>query len=463
MKKSFPSYYLPSDRELQKLWKTATFILDANVILNLYRYPKGAREDLLNVFQKISDRLWIPHQAALEYQKNRLGVIAEQMKRFDDVRKLLTDTTNHLKEKLAQLQLRKRHSSIDAGSLLAKMDNIVNGFLFDIDKSEKNQSEIFNEDKLRSKIDALLRGKVGSPAGSQAELDAIYQEGKTRYDLKIPPGYGDTSKGKPDDKKTECYIYNDLLLRREYGDLIIWYQIIKEAKERNWKQIVFITDDRKDDWWWIVESKGKKVIGPRPELVDEIMTKANVSSFYMYNSERFLEYAKKYLKTQVEQESIEQVREVTSILQAERQLDPYGFYSSVEEACLKWLYIQFPYDEISRNGGVADIVHINHKDNSRTGYTIKYFRDFGTRDIISVSRELTSRLRYSLEMGLGEIRRGYFSNFKTVVVLENENRIREIEKVLNNLRLDLQTGVDIMVGKLIFRDDGFPTTFVPLF
>lgn len=84
MKKLFPGFYQPTDTEFKKLWEKCTFVIDANVLLNLYRYPEEAKADLLKVFGKISDRLWLPYQAALEYQKNRLIVIAEQRSRKGD-------------------------------------------------------------------------------------------------------------------------------------------------------------------------------------------------------------------------------------------------------------------------------------------------------------------------------------------------------------------------------------------
>jgi hypothetical protein len=41
--------------------------------------------------QRIAElgRLWLPFQAALEYQENRLGVIADQKKKFGQVKKFL--------------------------------------------------------------------------------------------------------------------------------------------------------------------------------------------------------------------------------------------------------------------------------------------------------------------------------------------------------------------------------------
>ncbi|MBI5953308.1 MAG: HNH endonuclease [Chloroflexi bacterium] len=137
-----------------------------------------------------------------------------------------------------------------------------------------------------------------------------------RYERKQPPGYSDANKSQEDkeeNKKRDTYIHKNLAFKRIYGDLILWRELIEECKRVSAKYIIFITDDEKEDWWWIINSMGKKTIGPRPELIDEICTIADVNLFYMYNSERFLEYAKKYLKIRIKTKSIDQVKETKQL------------------------------------------------------------------------------------------------------------------------------------------------------
>lgn len=107
MKKTFFGYYRPNNDEFSELWENCVFILDTNVLLDLYRYPKEARDDLIKVLKLISNRLWVPYQAALEYHENRLAVIAEQVQRYEDVKKILTDHQIKLREDLDKLQLKK--------------------------------------------------------------------------------------------------------------------------------------------------------------------------------------------------------------------------------------------------------------------------------------------------------------------------------------------------------------------
>jgi hypothetical protein len=122
MKELFPAYYSLTDDELNTLWKNCLFVLDTNVLLDLYRLPNAASNDLLKILKDpaVSGRLWIPFQAALEYQNNRLRVIGDQINRYGEVREALEKAEiefksvySDLNEKLQQLQLKKRHSQID--------------------------------------------------------------------------------------------------------------------------------------------------------------------------------------------------------------------------------------------------------------------------------------------------------------------------------------------------------------
>ena len=167
--------------------------------LNLYRYPQRAKDDLLKVLKLISDRLWMPHQVGLEYQENRLTVIAEQVKRFDDVRKVLAESSKSLRSELGKLQLRKRHSSIDPETFLTNLEKEYKEFEDSLIQLEKDQLDVSSEDTLRHELDKLYEGRVGRPFPS-AELEKIYQEGKIRYEQKRPPGYEDAGKGKVSDR-----------------------------------------------------------------------------------------------------------------------------------------------------------------------------------------------------------------------------------------------------------------------
>ena len=75
----FPGFRLPPDQELDEALQAALVVIDANVLLNLYRYNESTRDDLLGVLQKVGDRLWVPHQVMKEFWRNRVGVLASAL------------------------------------------------------------------------------------------------------------------------------------------------------------------------------------------------------------------------------------------------------------------------------------------------------------------------------------------------------------------------------------------------
>jgi len=285
MKNTFPGYYRPDDEEFKKLWEDCLFIFDTNVLLNLYRYSPETTNEFLEFLDDISDRIWLPHQAGYEYQKNRLGEIANQEKSYDNLIKFIDKTQKDLKESL----LSKRHPFLkNAKELINTIGDIFDGISSRL--KEKRDEYVFlnKEDNVRDKLTSLFEGKVGS-AYSEAELEKIYLEGKERYNKKIPPGYMDTDKPEPE----------------RYGDLILWFQVIDKAKAEQ-RAIILIVDEKKEDWW--LKSKGE-IISPRPELVNEMIADAKVP-FYIYRADPFMENAREHLKKDINQQAIDEVKEV---------------------------------------------------------------------------------------------------------------------------------------------------------
>lgn len=340
------------------LWEQCLFVLDANVLLNLYRYSKSTREDLLRILMKVSDRLWIPHQVALEFQDNRLNVIAEQMKRFNEVAKVLDETRTRLHDGLNKLQLRKRHSVIDPDNFLEKVDIAFNEFQNSLEQLRGEQRGISDDDEIRETLDTLLAGKVGPPSSSQEDLEAIYKEAKSRFEHKRPPGFKDWEKT---ESTLEPYSYGGLVFQREYNDFLLWHQILARASTNpEMKHLIFITDDAKSDWWWIVDGK---TIGPCPELIEEITSNTNVGSFYMYNAERFMQFASQYLDIEIDERSIQQVRDIGELgtikekatrLKSDRdaEAEKQRFLGSEEGVQAAWAEAKRLYQEFARQAAL---------------------------------------------------------------------------------------------------------------
>jgi hypothetical protein len=286
MKDLFLGYYRRTDGEMAALWAEGTFVPDANVLLNLHRYSPKTTRELLRILGRVADRLWIPHQVAHEYHANRLSVIAQQAKAYDDVQATLDTMRNKLAEKLNALQ---RDAYRKQGKILLRVERLFKQIKSELVRQRAENPDLADDESIMNRITALLRDRVGT-GYTRDRLRQIRKDGEERYARRIPPGFLD------DDKKPEHDVY---------GDLIIWNEILEHAKATK-RPVILITDDAKDDWWWRF---GGKIRGPRPELVAEMQAEAGVM-FHMYRADKFMEYARKHLKGAIDQQAIAEVREV---------------------------------------------------------------------------------------------------------------------------------------------------------
>ncbi|RWX54977.1 PIN-like domain-containing protein [Photobacterium chitinilyticum] len=306
MKDSFRGFSKPNKEELTLLWDNAIFVFDTNVFTNLYRYQSDAREAFFKIMEQLQARIWVPHHVGLEYQRNRLTTIEEQHQLFDKTKETVKKNISGLQKELSNLNLKNRNSHINPDKLISDISSLADDFYTELDDLESRSMNVNSEDFILQRLETLLDGKVGEQP-SQECINIIEEEGKVRYENLIPPGYKDAKKSKNDD---DSFTHGGVLYHKQYGDLIVWQQIISRAKDENLKSLIFITGDKKEDWWHKVKGK---TTGFRPELVDEIYNKTELDYFYAYNIEPFINYARDYLNTNVSDGVIAEIREVTNL------------------------------------------------------------------------------------------------------------------------------------------------------
>lgn len=353
MRRTFPQYATRTPATIKRIWQGAQIVLDANVLLNLYRYREEARDELLTILESLSERVWLPHHVALEFYRNRLPVLADQSKRFEEVRAVVEKTRDKLTNKLAGLQLTTRHSVIDPEPLTQGIRELTNDFLSGLEELRSSSQSIDGPDYIRRRLERIFDGKVGNPPSKQEDVDSLYAEAEKRFESRVPPGYLDVSKGNDAESK---YRHEGIEYDRQYGDYLVWEQLLEFARDNGQKSVIFVTDDGKEDWWEIVLADGPRTIGPRLELVDEARMQAGITDFLMYRPERFLQYAREHLKATVSDGTIEEVRSVSAVpatqwLAGRRSQGSIG----VEYAVYRWL--KAGYSHVRREpGGPIDFV-----------------------------------------------------------------------------------------------------------
>jgi len=424
MKNLFHNFDTDTNVDYKKSWGHALFVFDTNVLLNLYRYRPTTRDELLNVIDKLSGRIWVPHHVALEFQRNRLKVIAEQGNLFTDVRRAVEKARSSLLSDLEKLQLNRRHSLINPESLISGFTAVASGFFAELDRLQEEKPNLTGKDALKEKIESLFDGKVGSPPNDQSEVDEIYKQAERRFKLNIPPGYLDSEKDKdaPDE-----HFQGGLIYKRKYADYLLWCQILAHANTSATTSIVLVTDDRKEDWWWKIDSNGPKTIGPRPELIEEARTVGNIETFLMYSPEGFLKFSKEYIEAKVSEETLKEVREIST----ERTQNQRDYRRSISEqtkraklAVFVWLNSQFKRVK-GHNNGFPDFIAEN--DDGRFGFEVK---------TPSRPDSLKLLLRDVAYQAYYELNEGNLHEFTVVWVVSDQSQLDQFKSALRQVAMD---------------------------
>ncbi|SHR60999.1 Uncharacterised protein [Mycobacteroides abscessus subsp. abscessus] len=288
MREAFNEWYYPDDDEIAHIVRVGTIALDANVLLDLYRVGSGRRQEILTALEKIGDRLFVPHQAAYEYQKNRTTVLHDAQNTFDKVSKDI--------EKAAQEALTTALQPIRDQEVREEIQDAFKGS-FDAFKSRYaalrrshilDLKEARTKDPVRDQLDRLLSGPRLGKKPSAKKLKERRDEAQKRIDQSRPPGHAD-AKNKPDAS----------------GDYLVWAELLDHAKDAD-RPMLFVTNDsKKGDWFLNVHNR---TMGPLPELVAEMAEAQPDHRYHQVGLGSLLELTNKHLDTAVSEATINTVR-----------------------------------------------------------------------------------------------------------------------------------------------------------
>jgi hypothetical protein len=293
MKSLFPWFFV-TDADYAKIWQNGILTVDANVLLDLYRYHTSTRDALLAALESFKGRIWISHQTASEFLRNRKSVIVDMTldferssKPIDDLKKAILDANDRLKSHrvIPKSTIEEFGSELDAA--ITKISKAIS-------TEKSNAPDYLTTDQILDRLIKLLEGNI---SGKPGDLDDALKEATRRKSGKIPPGYMD--KDKDGD--------------RHAGDYFMWREILSFAKAKK-MPVIFVTSERKEDWW---EIKSGRTLGPRHELLQEAQETSG-QGFAIYHTDRFLEFYEKSKGQSASTEALAEIREIAESREASR-------------------------------------------------------------------------------------------------------------------------------------------------
>ena len=232
-------------------------ILDTNVLLNIYRYSPEFSEFSLECLKKVSNSIYLPATVKMEYEKHCKGEFSKMVKRIQEASKQTEQQIKTAKSKIIKscdrLEQLPFPDIAELKNLLSqKIDEVHKSFSdFFEDRPSLSITQDFWEgiDYLAQLVQEIERLNHIFQSPSQKDIYLWCDEGEKRYKKEIPPGFKDA--------KNKDGV-------RKYSDFIIWMEILRYAKTTH-KNIIFVTDDVKADWW--EENSGSKSF--HSKLIDE--------------------------------------------------------------------------------------------------------------------------------------------------------------------------------------------------
>lgn len=305
MKELFPEFYLDSlDVNDLNREKNNLIVFDSNFLLDILRLPTEIAEKYLEAIDKVKDHIFVPYLVGVEFNFNKKKIKIETQEHLniyqDKVKKVINEKVEYTYDQLLESLLEEKDINFlkNKNQKINALDEIKKGIdsyhKLVLDEKEKLIESLCTNivqrystdlDLLSNRIVELI-GQSVAPKLEQEFIKKVQEEGQKRYDNKIPPGFDDR-----DEKAGKLRRYSDLVYDKQYGDYIIWEEILhKVAVEGNdiGKKVIFVTSDgnskNKHDIMYSV--KGKKV-GPYIQMVNELYeVRDNYSLFESNDGEK---------------------------------------------------------------------------------------------------------------------------------------------------------------------------------
>lgn len=258
-------------------------IIDTNILLDLVRYPIYMSKNILEIFNKCIDLLWMPYQVFNEYESNKNKVFGDYKKKYQHFQNDLLNCAGNFEKNIKKildsgnrynyhgLEDLEYHINKSLDILRNNIKNYKNSIGTEFSLTQEDNPEIIHE------IEDLVKKlkdneQTGKKLKIQEEINLI-KEGEIRYKYKIPPGYKDTEK-------------SDI---SKFGDLFIWKEIIEFSKNQPYKTILFITNDLKEDWWEL--GKNNKISKINSSLKREFDENCKDASIEFFSLDEFYKLA----------------------------------------------------------------------------------------------------------------------------------------------------------------------------
>lgn len=262
----FDQYYR-ADRESQlAMFEASVIVFDTNVLLNVLRFSSSAREELIEAIASVANRTFIPHQVAIEYNRNRVDVVASRRSELDEV----SNKNNEIRQSVSKLTNLLRRRRMVADSEVEKLDTAANEFFAVMEITSRDALDKYDldpdslvgvVDAWTKRLDTVLAGRVAAPPSAETRAEDL-AEAERRKTERLAPGFKDEA----------------------MGDYLWWAETLRSERIVDRHLFVVSDDAAKGDWRY--EQRGLTA-GAHQILIDDALN-AGARSLTLLTTSDFL-------------------------------------------------------------------------------------------------------------------------------------------------------------------------------
>lgn len=441
-------------------------VFDTNVWLDLYELPNKVITTLIDSFEK-SNLFWMPKQVAIEFLRNneriRSNVQGKYSKNLDIVLEKLEESIKELDKAKDNYRTKGIYNIND---LWADIYNKIAPLKADIEESVKEFKKSNRTDKNciskgNDPIEKFILSIDNEIGFDTFDLIKLYLEGEIRFKYKIPPGYKDSSKDNIENRKNvemdsiqnlkewkkvlggigtgEFEVValkknNHIKLddEKKYGDLIIWKEILNKIASDE-RDIIFVTNELKPDWWENSKDEGKKIHNLLEQEFKKYSKNKN-TKFNMLSFENFLERYKSDIK--IPDSSIDSLNKLISVYgeikeyffkNKERILEEKILEEYLDDERMEIELYEFFFNIEICGGDLSEIREITMENIQILDFKVK---DYNIFNGISYSVDIVSDIEIDVITVNNYIVNSGFSKNKMTFTLEFVCKIEDFDFVL---------------------------------
>ena len=297
----FEQYYRPTPENLDSRFDRSVFVLDTNVLLNILRFSAQARKELIEAIRSVAPRTFVPHQVAVEYNRNRVAVVAARRKELDEV----ADRTKDIRNSVSQVTNLLRRRRMVADDELRELEEAASAFLAVMNATSREALEKYDldpdslvgvVDPWTNELSEVLSGRVALAPSADIFADDL-AEAERRKAEQLAPGFKDDAMGD--------YLW--------WAEALRWSDLVG-------KHLVVVSDDAtKGDWR---HEERSIPAGPHPILADDARN-AGAASLTLLTTGEFLTVIERRGQAAISESTIAESEQVGKAKSSPWTLDDY--------------------------------------------------------------------------------------------------------------------------------------------